>query len=408
LPTTCPNNLFREISLKLALDESDVAFQSEVRAYINANLNKHVSEKVRLGYGAAKAEVDEWTRMLNQKGWAAPHWPVEVGGANWSAVRRHVFDNELRAAHAPELQGFGFSMVGPAIIKYGSPAQKAEYLPKILNAEMSWCQGYSEQQAGSDLASLRTTAISRGDNYVVNGSKIWTSAAEVADHIFVLVKTDTQVKPQRGISFLLIDMATPGITVKPLLAFNGVRLWNQVFFDNVVVPKPNRLGEEGKGWTVAKNLLGNERLQVSRVAENRRLLNNLLDISRAEQQRGADLDPSFWQKLASLEIRLEALDATALRLLSKFDGGGGIGPEVSMLKLKGSQLIQAMDTLIFEAIGLYGLPLDSIMRDDGTGPIGTDYADMVASRMCHHRGYTIAGGASEVQHNIIAQAVLGL
>ena len=334
--------------MKLALNESDIAFQSELRAYIEANLNKRVSEKVRLGYGAEKAEIDAWTRILNQKGWAAPHWPLAVGGAEWSAVRRHLFDNELRAAHAPELQGF--SMVGPAIIQYGSPAQKADYLPKILNAEMSWCQGYSEPQAGSDLASLRTTAIARGDNYVFNGSKMWTRAAEVADHIFVLVKTDTQVKPQ----------------------------------------------------------LGNERLQVSRVAENRRLLNNLFDIGRAKQQRGVDLDPSFWQKLASLEIRLEALDATALRLLSKFDGGGGIGPEVSMLKLKGSQLVQAIDTLMFDAIGLYGLPLDSLMRADGTGPIGADYADMVASRMYHHRGYTIAGGAREVQYNIIAQTVLGL
>ena len=207
------------------------------------------------GYSVEKSETDEWTRILNRKGWAAPHWPVEVGGAQWSAVRRHLFDIELRSAHAPELQGFGFSMVGPAIIKYGSEDQKNKYLPRILNAEMSWCQGYSEPQAGSDLASLRTTAISEGDNYVVNGSKIWTSAAELADHIFVLVKTDTDVKPQLGISFLLIDMKTPGIKVEPLLAFNGVRLWNQVFFDDVVVPKTNRLGEENKGWTVAKTCL---------------------------------------------------------------------------------------------------------------------------------------------------------
>jgi len=401
-------DLYREYSLKLALDDSDLEFQSEVRAFIATNLDKKVSEKVRLGYGAEKSEVDDWTRILNKRGWAAPHWPVEVGGAERSAVRRHVFENELRAAHAPELQGFGFSMVGPAIIKYGSEVQKSEYLPKILNADMSWCQGYSEPQAGSDLASLRTTAKPNGDNYVVNGSKIWTSAAEFADHIFVLVKTDTEVKPQLGISFLLIDMATQGITVEPLLAFNGVRLWNQVFFDDVVVPKTNRLGDENKGWTVAKNLLGNERLQVSRVAENRRLLSNIFDISRAEQQRGIVLDPSFQEKLAALEIRLEALSATALRILSKFDSGGSIGAEVSMLKLKGSQLVQEMDSLMFDAIGLYALPLDSPMRNDGTGPIGPDYCDMVASRMYHHRGYTIAGGSSEVQHNIIAQAVLGL
>ncbi len=394
--------------MKLALNNADIEFQSEVRAYVAANLDKKVSEKVRLGYSVEKSETDEWTRILNRKGWAAPHWPVEVGGAQWSAVRRHLFDIELRSAHAPELQGFGFSMVGPAIIKYGSEDQKNKYLPRILNAEMSWCQGYSEPQAGSDLASLRTTATSEGDNYVVNGSKIWTSAAELADHIFVLVKTDTDVKPQLGISFLLIDMKTPGIKVEPLLAFNGVRLWNQVFFDDVVVPKTNRLGEENKGWTVAKNLLGNERLQVSRVAENRRILGNIFTITREEQKRGIAFDDTFWQKLSSLEIRLETLDATALRYLSKFDAGGSIGAEVSMLKLKGSQLVQAMDSLMFEAIALYGLPLDSRMRADGTGAIGSDYSDMVASRMYHHRGYTIAGGSSEVQHNIIAQAVLGL
>ena len=392
--------------MRAELSSEDQAFRDEVRAFLAAHLDPAVSRKVKLGLPIDKAEQDAWTRTLNAKGWAAPNWPVEVGGTGWSMVRRQLFDVEMRSAHAPELQGFGFSMVGPAIIKYGTEAQKQHYLPKILNADISWCQGYSEPGAGSDLASLKTRADSDGDDYVINGSKIWTSAAEVADHIFVLVRTDQQAKPQLGISFLLVPMDAPGITVEPLIAFNGKRLWNQVFFEDVRVPKENRLGEENRGWTVAKNLLGNERLLVSRVAENRRLLSKIREIVAAEREREIVLDDTFFEKLAELEMRLSMLESTALRLLTKFDQGEQVGAEPSMLKLKGSQLVQDMDRLMFEAIGYLGLPVDSTMRDGG--PVGPDYADMVASSMFHHRGYTIAGGATEVQYNIIAKQVLGL
>ena len=394
--------------MRAGLSDSDQAFQLEFRRFLQEQLDPAVTRKVRLGYPVTKAEQDQWTRTLNARGWAAPHWPVEVGGTDWSMIRRHIFENELRSAHAPELQGFGFNMVGPAIIKYGSVEQKAHYLPLILNAEISWCQGYSEPQAGSDLASVRTRAESDGDDYVVTGSKIWTSAAEQADHIFALVRTDPSAKPQLGISFLLIDMRTPGITVEALMAFNGKRLWNQVFFEGVRVPKQNRLGEENQGWSVAKNLLGNERLHVSRVAENRRILGRIKNVAEAEQARNIDLGLGFNQELARLTIRLEALDATAQRLLSTFDQGGTIGGEPSMLKLKGSELVQAMDRQLLETIGYYGLPLDSILRAEGAEPVGPDYTDMVASGLFHHRGYTIAGGSSEVQHNIIAQTVLRL
>jgi len=394
--------------MRAGLSDSDQAFQLEVRRFLQEQLDPAVTRKVRLGYPVTKAEQDQWTRTLNARGWAAPHWPVEVGGTDWSMIRRHIFENELRSAHAPELQGFGFNMVGPAIIKYGSVEQKAHYLPLILNAEISWCQGYSEPQAGSDLASVRTRAESDGDDYVVTGSKIWTSAAEQADHIFALVRTDPSAKPQLGISFLLIDMRTPGITVEALMAFNGKRLWNQVFFEGVRVPKQNRLGEENQGWSVAKNLLGNERLHVSRVAENRRILGRIKNVAEAEQARNIDLGLGFNQELARLTIRLEALDATAQRLLSTFDQGGTIGGEPSMLKLKGSELVQSMDRQLLETIGYYGLPLDSILRGEGAEPVGPDYTDMVASGLFHHRGYTIAGGSSEVQHNIIAQTVLRL
>lgn len=388
------------LPLKRELDPQDKAFIEEVRDFLAESLNPAVSKKVRLGLPVSHEEQSEWTKVLNARGWAAPNWPVEVGGTGWSMVRRHLFDIEMKQHHAPELQGFGFSMVGPAIIKYGTDAQKADYLPKILNADISWCQGYSEPQAGSDLATVRTRAITDGDDYVVTGSKIWTSAAERADHIFMLVRTDNEAKPQLGISFLLAEMDSPGITVEPLLAFNGKRLWNQVFFEEVRVPRANRLGDENQGWTVAKNLLGNERMLVSRVAENRRILSNIM--SALAQEPDAEVSG----QVAKLKIRLDALDTTALRLLTEFDDGKEVGAEPSMLKLKGSQLVQDMDRALFEIACHYGLPLDSVMREDA--PIGPEYADMVASGMFHHRGYTIAGGTSEIQHNIIARQVLGL
>ncbi len=392
--------------MKFKLTAADQAFRDEVRAFVADHLDPVLAKQVRLGYPIDKTDQDAWTRTLHAKGWAAPNWPADVGGTGWSMVRRHIFDIEMKTAHAPELQGFGFSMVGPTIITYGTQAQKDRYLPRILNADISWCQGYSEPGAGSDLASLTTRADSDGDEYVINGSKIWTSAAEVADHIFMLVRTDQEAKPQRGITFLLVPMDLSGVTVEPLVAFNGKRLWNQVFFEDVRVPKANRLGEENRGWTVAKNLLGNERLLVSRVAENRRLLGKIMEITHEETTRGVTFTEGLHKQIAELELRLSALDSTTLRLLSRFDLGAPIGAEPSMLKLKGSQLVQDIDRLMYEAIGCYGQPLDSTLREGG--PAGPDYADMVASAMFHHRGYTIAGGATEIQYNIIAKQVLGL
>ena len=390
--------------MRIELTEEQREFRDEVRDFLAASLPKEISERVRLGKSVSRDDQAEWTRILNARGWAAPHWPEEHGGTGWSLVERHLFDVECRAAHAPQLSGFGFNMVGPAIIRYGTDAQKAEFLPKILNAEMWWCQGYSEPQAGSDLASVRTRAERDGDDYVVNGQKIWTSAAEIADWIFALVRTDPDAKPQRGISFLLIDMRSPGITVEPLIAFNGKRLWNQVFFDNVRVPVGNRLGEENQGWTVAKSLLGDERLMVSRVAENRRLLGRIREVLE-EVRCETDFGDELGRGISDLCIRLSALEMTSLRILSEADQGGRIGAEPSMLKLKGSQLVQDMDLMLLDLVGYWALPQDSA---EANSPVGPDYAEYVASGLFHHRGFTIAGGTSEVQHNIIAKQVLGL
>jgi len=392
--------------MKSDLTAAQHEFRDEVRAFLAERLPEDIARRVRYGRAVGKEDQIRWTRILNARGWAAPHWPEEHGGTGWSLVERHIFDVECRAAHAPPLSGFGFNMVGPAIARYGSPEQKQRFLPAIRNADMWWCQGYSEPQAGSDLASVRTTAVRDGDEYVVNGQKIWTSAAEIADWIFCLVRTDPAAQQQKGISFLLLDLTSPGIQIKPLFAFNGKRLWNQVFFDDVRVPVENRLGEENRGWTVAKSLLGDERLMVSRVSENKRLLGLLREYLALQ---GGVESAGFASRFSELSIRLDALEMTSLRILTDADKGQTIGAEPSMLKLKGSQLVQAMDELLFELAGYWVLPQDRSLRGTTDAPsIGPEHTEYIASGLYHHRGYTIAGGSSEVQHNIIAKQVLGL
>lgn len=392
--------------MRLDLTPEQLVFKEEVETFLRTHLPAAVAAKVKRGAGVSKAELTQWTRTLNAKGWAAPAWPVEHGGTGWNLVQRHIFDVACRAAHAPALSGFGFNMVGPAIIKFGTPKQHAEFLPKILNADLWFCQGYSEPQAGSDLASVRTRADKDGDDYVVNGSKIWTSGAELADWIFCLVRTNHEVQQQKGISFLLLDITSPGVTVKPLYAFNGKRLWNQVFFEDVRVPIAQRLGEEDRGWTVAKSLLGDERLMVSRVSENKRILGLLKEAVQEQAERGLVLPESVQSEISALEIRLHALEMTSLRILTRADAGSQIGAEPSMLKLKGSELVQAQDELLFRMVDYLALPQDS--TNTGAAAVNPAWAEFVASGRYHHRGYTIAGGASEVQHNIIAKQVLGL
>ncbi len=400
-----PEGFGRLGRMRFQFSAEQLAFQQQVEEFLAANLPSQTAAKVRNGAAISKDELTEWTRILNAQGWAAPNWPVAYGGTGWNLTYRHIFDVACRKFHAPALSGFGFNMVGPAIIKYGSETQKAEFLPKIRNADLWFCQGYSEPQAGSDLASVRTRAQRDGDDYLINGSKIWTSGAEHADWIFCLVRTNPDVQQQKGISFLLFDMTSPGVTVKPLYAFNGKRLWNQVFFEDVRVPMSQRLGDEDRGWTVAKSLLGDERLMVSRVAENRRILANLRETLEHQLSRGSAVLDATRKAVNELDIRLQALETTSLRILTAFDGGGDIGAEPSMLKLKGSELVQAQDEVLFTLIDYLALPLDTAT---GGAAVTPDWAEYIASGRYHHRGFTIAGGSSEVQHNIIAKQVLGL
>ncbi|MEM7099215.1 MAG: acyl-CoA dehydrogenase family protein [Pseudomonadota bacterium] len=392
--------------MQFELDAEQAAFKEEIESFLAANLPSDLAAKVKSGAGVTKHELRDWTQVLNQKGWAAPHWPEEYGGCGWNLVQRHIFDVACRAFHAPQLSGFGFNMVGPAIARFGTPEQKEFFLPRIRSAELWFCQGYSEPGAGSDLAGIQTRADRDGDDYIVSGQKIWTSAAEDADWIFCLVRTNHDVQKQKGISFLLFDMRTAGVSVEPLYAFNGKRLWNQVFFDNVRVPISQRLGDEDRGWTVAKSLLGDERLLVSRVAENKRILSIVREVLQAQRTRDVQLSSSVIGKLHELEIRLLALEMTSLRILSLADQGGEVGSEPSMLKLKGSELVQAQDELLFEMIDHLSMPQDT--KHSARDYQGPEWAQFVASGRYHHRGYTIAGGSSEVQHNIIAKQVLGL
>jgi alkylation response protein AidB-like acyl-CoA dehydrogenase len=379
------------------------SFRSEVREWLAENCVEDVpvGSRDRL----ARERFDGWVRALGTKGWAAPGWPTEYGGGGLDREHQAVLSEEMRAIRAPAPGSFGLTMLGPTLLELGTDEQKREHLPPICRHEIIWCQGYSEPGAGSDLAGLQTRAVRKGDEYAVTGQKIWTTGAPHADWIFCLVRTEPDVQQQKGISFMLIDLNSPGIQIEPLYAFNGKRLWNQVFLDEVRVPAANRLGEENRGWTVAKSLLGDERLMVSRVSENKRLLGRIQEI--LQQADGQGIEASvFSARMAALDIRLQALEMTSLRILSQADSGQTIGAEPSMLKLKGSELVQAMDELLFEVIGYWALPQDRSAQTDAA--IGPDYAEYIASGRYHHRGYTIAGGSSEVQHNIIAKQVLGL
>ncbi|NKC01469.1 MAG: pimeloyl-CoA dehydrogenase large subunit [Pseudomonadales bacterium] len=348
--------------MRHSLTSEQAKFKAEVEDFLATTLPSEISTRIKLGAGISKDDLGAWTKQLNQKGWAAPNWPEEYGGTGWNLMQRHIFDVACRQAHAPVLSGFGFNMVGPAIIEYGTEAQKQDFLPRIRNADLWFCQGYSEPQAGSDLASVRTRADRDGDDYVVNGQKIWTSGAEDADWIFCLVRTNHDVQ--------------------------------------------QRLGDEDRGWTVAKSLLGDERLLVSRVAENKRIFSIIKETVALQRARGIDVPVSVLQEIDELEVRLSALEMTSLRILTQADAGSQIGAEPSMLKLKGSELVQAQDDVLFRIVDHLVMPLDS--KNSNRTAIEPSFAEYVASGRYHHRGFTIAGGSSEVQHNIIAKQVLGL
>jgi len=390
----------------------DIAFRAEVRQFVREKLPADIRERV---VGLRRIEREDyvrWQRILHERGWAAPGWPVEFGGTGWDATQRVIFEQECFAGGAPRQMPFGLSMVGPVIQAFGSPEQKARFLPRILTTDDWWCQGYSEPGAGSDLASLKTRAVRRGDKYVVDGQKIWTSFAHWADWIFCLVRTSSEARAQEGISFLLIDMKSPGITVRPIRTLDGGHDVNEVFFENVEVPVENIVGEENKGWTYAKFLLVHERSNIAGIGMCKRLLTRLKDVARREMRRGRPLieSPRFRDRIAKVEMELMAHEWSLMRMVAAEREKRDAGPQASALKIRSSEIQAELGQLLMDAVGPYALPYDELALAPGyDGPhAGPQHAEPLAGVYFDLRKVAIYGGTNEVQKNIIAKMVLGL
>ena len=396
--------------MDLSFSKEELAFRDEVRAFFKEAVPAAMRQKMIEGRHPTKDEMVEWYRILNKKGWGVPHWPVQYGGTGWTSVQDYIFNEELQLAPAPQPLAFGVSMVGPVIYTFGNEAQKQRFLPRIANVDDWWCQGFSEPGAGSDLASLKTKAERRGDKYIVNGQKTWTTLAQYADWIFCLVRTDPTAKKQSGISFLLIDMKSKGISVRPIITIEGGHEVNEVFFDDVEVPVENLVGEENKGWDYAKFLLANERTGIARVGMSKERIKRIKQMAAQVQADGQPVldNPRFRDKLTAVEIELKALEMTQLRVVADEGkhGKGKPNPASSVLKIKGSEIQQATTELLMDVIGPYAAPYD-IHGEDGSNE-AMDWTAQVAPSYFNNRKVSIYGGSNEIQRNIICKAVLGL
>jgi alkylation response protein AidB-like acyl-CoA dehydrogenase len=384
--------------MELNFSPEDTAFREQVRRFVSDNLPESIRHKVMNGIHLEREEHVRWQRILHAHGWGGVGWPKEFGGPGWSPTELYIFEEECAKGGAPRLISFGLKMIAPVLMAFGNAAQQQRFLPKIMAAEEWWCQGYSEPGAGSDLASLKTRAVRDGDHYIVNGQKTWTTLGQYADWIFCLVRTDPEAKKQSGISFLLIDMKTPGVTVRPIITLDGAHEVNEVWLEDVKVPVENRIGEENKGWTYAKFLLGHERTNIAGIGIAKRELARLKSIAESE---GRLDDPLFAARVAQVEIDLMALEITNLRVLSAEGAKQAPGPEASILKIKGTEIQQAIAELMMQAVGAQALPF----RQTDVGP---DYAANLGSGYCNLRKLSIFGGSNEIQKNIISQMIMGL
>jgi alkylation response protein AidB-like acyl-CoA dehydrogenase len=398
--------------MDLNFTAEEEAFRQEVRAFFAQSLPSRFAQRTAAGLALSKPEQLEWQAILNRKGWLAPHWPVEWGGTGWSVVEKYIFDLESSLANAPMPIAFAFSMLAPVLLKYGSEAQKRHWLPRMLDGSDWWCQGYSEPGAGSDLAALKTRAVLDGDHYVVNGQKTWTTLGQHANMIFALVRTADTGRQQEGISFLLIDMTTPGIDVRPIITLDGDHEVNEIFFSDVRVPVENLVGEQDRGWTYAKYLLTYERTSMAAVGRSTAALSALKDLAGTQRRKGGTLldDPLFATKLAQAEIELANLSTTALRVVASVAGGGAPGAESSMLKIKGTELRQQISALARRALGPHAQPfipesLEDGFNGDHVGPPG---AAAVTPHYLNLRKLSIFGGSNEIQKNIISKMILQL
>jgi alkylation response protein AidB-like acyl-CoA dehydrogenase len=391
--------------MDMSFTPEQIAFRDDVRTWIRSAMPPHIHEKAAVDGNFEMSEVMEWHKILHKKGWVAPHWPREYGGPGLDVTSRFILTEELELAGAPALSPFGLAMVGPLLMQFGNEAQKKRYLPKILSGDEVWCQGYSEPNAGSDLASLKLRAEDDGKgNFVLNGQKTWTTYAQYADWMFLLARTDASVKKQAGISFLLASMKTPGITVKPFLTTGGTPAFCETFFENAVVPTDNLVGPLNGGWTIAKALLGHERTLIASVGLSSRALRRVKRIAAATTQAGRPLldDPVVRAKIARHEIKLQALRMANYRSLAGAQLGHAPGPESSILKIRGSEILQQCFELAMEVMGHDSL---SWFNEPGVVP---PIEQWVATAFNYTRAATIYGGSNEIQKNIIAKWILGL
>ena len=382
--------------MDINFSDADNQFRQEVKDYLENKYPKHVKEKQNNGEQLTKQDMIDYHKSLYEQGWAGYNWPVEYGGTGWSPTQIYIFQEELGYANTPTILPFGLNMVGPVIYTFGNEEQKKKFLPDILEFNTWWCQGYSEPGSGSDLASLKTKAVRDGDHYIVNGSKTWTTLAQNADWIFCLVRTETTQKKQEGISFLLIDMKTEGIEVKPIITIDGDHEVNSVFFTDVKVPAENLIGEEGKGWTYAKFLLAHERFGIAGVPNQKYSLKLL-------KERTKDFaDDDLKKKIADYEIELSALEFTELRTLAALANGGHPGAESSIIKIKGTELQQRLTEMYVEAAGQYILPYEGpegFNSNNTPASNVSDFSSQAVSRYLNFRKTSIYGGSNEIQKN---------
>ncbi|MBP7646137.1 MAG: acyl-CoA dehydrogenase family protein [Comamonas sp.] len=398
--------------MDLQFTPQEEAFRAQVQAFLQDKLSPELARKVKNGQILNKQDLESWHTTLNTQGWLANHWPEQYGGPGWGAVEKFIFEHECALAGAPRIVPFGVNMLGPVLIKYASEQQKSYWLPRILSGQDWWCQGYSEPGSGSDLASVKTTAVRDGDHYIVNGQKTWTTLGQHANMIFCLVRTNKDVKAQAGISFLLVDMNTPGVTVRPIITLDGEHEVNEVFFTDVKVPVENLVGEENKGWTYAKYLLTYERTNIAGVGFSVAALEKLKVAAERMHYNGKPLsqDPLFAARMARVEIDLENMKTTNLRVIAAVAGGGVPGAESSMLKIKGTEIRQEILSLTRRAMGPYAVPFVEAAMHDGysEAPIGPEEATAAAAAYFNYRKLSIFGGSNEIQKNIISKMILGL
>jgi alkylation response protein AidB-like acyl-CoA dehydrogenase len=400
------------VHMDLRLNAQEAAFRDEVRAFLREHLPPELATKVKEGLRLTRDDMARWHAILHARGWLASHWPREWGGAGWNPVQRFIFETECALAGAPRIVPFGVHMLGPVLIRYGTEAQKRTWLPRILDGSDWWCQGYSEPGAGSDLASLKTTAVREGDHYLVNGQKTWTTLGHYANRMFCLVRTNRDAKPQEGISFLLLDLDSPGVEVRPIVTLDGEHEVNEVFLTNVRVPLDRLVGEENQGWSIAKYLLTYERTNIAGVGFSMAALERLKLIAQRVQKGGRPLieDPLFAARMARVEIELENLKTTNLRVLAGSTGGAASGALSSLLKILGTQVRQEILSLTRRAVGPYALPwIEEALTLEGMHEaVGPSGAASAAPQYFNHRKLSIYGGSNEIQKNIVAKTVLGL